>query len=162
MGELSNWSGDLNDYLNARKSWLESSGRSQKRVRIYIFQGYETMGNTTNPNETFRKQKYVVKNDSIWIAEVKVYDTVKQGYFTTGDLNICSETKLRGFSPAYLLPSGVRVDEYSGDIVEWNGKLWEVADQLAPITWGVLTDQVFFNCIIRRTNRSGIGTEVGA
>jgi hypothetical protein len=160
MGDLGNWA-SLDDYRNARSSWLESSGRSQKRVRIHIYQGYELMGNQTNPNETFRKQRFSAKFDYIWISEVKVFDTVKGGYFTTGDLNVCSEIQLRGYSAAYTLPNGTTVDEYAGDLVEWNGKLWEVADQLAPITWGVLTNQVFYNTILRRTQRSGVGIEVG-
>ena len=161
MGDLGNFF-DLNDYNNARRSWLESMGKSYKKVRVYTFEGYETAGNQTNPNETFRKARYTSREDFVWLSQVKVFDTVKGGYFTTGDLDVYSEFVLKGFSPAYLLPSTVNLNEYSGDIIDWNGKLWEVADQLEPVTFGPYTKQVWYRTVLRRTNRSGIGIEVGA
>ena len=160
MGDLGNFF-DLNDYVNARRAWLESTGKSKKKVRIHTFEGYETLGNQTKPDETFRKQRYVARIEYVWLSNVKVFDTVKRGYFTTGDLDVYSEFYLRGFSPSYTLPNGVVVGEYSGDLVEWNGKLWEVADQLEPVTWGPFTAQVWYRTVLRRTQRSGIGIEVG-
>lgn len=161
MGDLGNFF-DLNDHLNTRNAWLESMGKAYKKVRVYTFESYETAGNQTNPNETFRRVKYSGRDEFVWLSMVKVYDTVKAGYFTTGDLDVYSEFPLRGFSPAYGLPSTVNVSEYSGDIVDWNGKLWEVADQLEPVTSGVHANQVWYRTLLRRTNRSGIGIEVGA
>lgn len=160
MGDLGNFF-DLNDFDNARKAWLESAGKSQKRVRIYIFQGYDTLGNRTNPNETFRKQKYVTKNDYVWLSSFSQLDLLRDSRIQAGDLECYSEFLLRGFSPSYILPNEKKVDEYAGDLIEWNGKLWEVSDQLEPVTWGVHTKQVWYRTAIRRTQRSGVGIEIG-
>ncbi len=161
MGDLGNFF-DLNDYTNVRRSWLEAAAKGQKQVRVWVFQGYDILGNQANPNETFRKQKYVAKNANVYLSNVKVYDTVKRGYFTTGDLDVYSEFYIRGYSSAYTLATDVKVDEYAGDLVEWNGKLWEVSDQLEPVTVGILTNQVWYRTVLRRTQRSGTGIEVGA
>lgn len=160
MGDMGNWGG-LTDYINARQAWLESSGKNQKRVKIHVFQGYDTIGNVTKPDETFRKQKYGVRFEYVWLSSVKVFDTVKGGYFTTGDLDVYSEFYIRGYTAAYTLPNGETNDEYAGDIVEWNGKLWEVSDQLEPVTWGVVANQVLYRTVLRRTQRVGLGIEVG-
>lgn len=161
MSDLGNYLDVIGDWKNARDSWLASMGKAYKRVRLHLFQGYETTGNQANPNETFRRPKYVPKLEHIWLSQVKVYDTVKMGYFTTGDLDVYSEFIIRGYSPEYLLESGTAVDEYSGDLVEWNGKFWEVSDQLEPVTYGPHTPHVWYRTVLRRTNRSGAGTESG-
>ena len=161
MGDLGNFF-DLNDYNNARKSWLESAGKSQKQVRVFLFQGYEVLGNQTNPNETFRKPKYVAKSDYVWLSSFTALDMLRDSRIQAGDLECYSEFLLRGFSSSYLLPNSVKVDEYAGDLIDWNGKLWEISDQLEPVTWGVQTQQVWYRVALRRTQRSGIGTEVGA
>jgi len=158
----------LNDFLNAKEAWLATQSMNHKRVRVFKFEVYETAGtqvnpgtNVVNPNEQFRTPKYSVRLDHVWLSQVKVFDTVKRGYFTTGDLDVYSEFSLQGYSPAYLTIDGVNIPEYAGDLIEWNGKLWEVADQLEPVTWGVLADQVFYRTVLRRTQRTGIGVAVG-
>jgi hypothetical protein len=160
MGDLGNWGG-IGDYDNARKAWLESSGKNQKRVKVYIFQGYDKQGNVTKPDETFRKPKWTVRFEYVWLSALKSIDLIKGGYFTVSDLDVYSEFLLRGYTAAYTLVNKVVNDEYAGDIVEWNGKLWEVADQLEPVTWGVAANQVWYHTILRRTNRSGLGIEIG-
>jgi len=160
MADLGNYR-DINDYLNVRDSWLSSMGKSNKRVRVHIFLEYESVGNKENRNETFRRAKYASRFDHAFLSNVKVFDTVKGGYFTTGDLDVYTEYPLRGFSAAYSLPNGVQIPEYAGDLIEWNGKFWEVADQLEPVTAGVVAKQVWYRTVLRKTNRAGIGLEVG-
>jgi hypothetical protein len=163
----------LADYMNAKNAWLATQSMNHKRVKVYKFAGYETAGtqnnsgtNTVNPNEMFRRPKYDTRLDHVWLSQVKVYDTVKFGYFTTGDLDVYSEYALQGYSAAYLTIDGNQIPEYAGDLIEWNGKLWEVADQLEPVTWGYLANEVFYRTVMRRTQRTGSGvsasTGVGA
>lgn len=158
--ELGNsWS--LNDYLNAREAWIAGSNKNHRQVYVYKFAEYDTEGNAANPNERFRRPVFTKRLDAVWLSMVRVFDTVKGGYFTTGDLNVNSEFVLQGYSPSYTTPSGVLIPEYAGDMIEWNGKLWEVADQLEPVQWGFLADQVLYSTVMRRTQRSGIGIKVG-
>lgn len=160
MRDLGNrW--DLNDFLNAKNSWTAQQGKSHVRVRIWKFNGYNTE-NSSNPNETFRTPVYEMREDHLWLSQVKVYDTVRGGYFTTGDLDVVSEMELQGYSAAYTLPTGTVIPEYAGDLVEWNGKLWEVADQLEPTQWGYQAAQVYFRSVLRRSQRSGSGIVPGA
>lgn len=160
MGDFGNF-GTLEDWKNVRDAWLGSAGKSHRKIRFYTFQEYETMGNQSNPNETFRKQKYTVREDHAWLSFVKVFDTVKGGYQTTGDIDVVSEFPIRGYSAFYTLPSGVAIPEYAGDLVEWNGKLWEVADVLELIQFGMNAPQAWYHTVMRRTNLSGQGITVG-
>ena len=152
---------DINDFLNAKSSWTAQQGKSHVRIRFYKFTGYNTE-NSSNPNESFRKPVFQVRDSHVWLSQVKVYDTIKRGYFTTGDLDIVSEYVIQGYSASYTLPTGVVVPEYSGDLVQWNGKLWEVADQLEPTQWGYQAEQVYYRSVLRRTQRSGSGAVTGA
>ena len=166
MGDLGNqWT--LNDWVNAKQAWLASQNMNHKRVKVYKFECFETqgtqdgIGNQVNPNELFRSPKWLARLDHVWLSSVKVFDTVKHGYFTTGDLDVYSEFYLQGYSSSYTTTDGVFIPEYVGDLIEWNGKLWEVADQLEPMTWGYLADQVFYRTVMRRTQRTGLGTTPG-
>lgn len=161
MGDLGNFGGGLEDYKNAKDSWLSSSGKSHRKVKLYTFLEYVNMGNQANPNETFRKQRYSVRDDHAWLSFIKVFDTVKKGYFTTGDVDIVSDFSVRGFTSAYNLPSGVSIPEYAGDLIEWNGSLWEVADILEPIQFGLNAPQAWFHTVMRKTTTSGRGIVVG-
>jgi hypothetical protein len=160
MAELGN-TGDVNDYKNAKEAWLSSQAKNNRKIEVYVFIGYEVQGNQSNPNETFRIPKFEHRIDSAYLSLVKVYDTVKGGYFTTGDLNCYTDFVVQGFSQGVTLSNGVVLDEYAGDIIRWNGKLWEVADVLDPVQWGYKSPTVFYSTVLRRTNRSGIGIEVG-
>lgn len=160
MGDLGNiWT--LNDYVNAKQAWLASQSKSHRYINVFKFIDYQLGGNPTNPNEALRIPMYGKRKDHVWIAMVKVYDTVKGGYFTTGDLQLYSEYVLQGYSPAYLTTEGVNIPEYAGDLIEWNGKLWSVADQLEPIQWGYLSPQVMYCTVMRKTQRTNIGIKVG-
>jgi len=159
---------ELNDYINAREAWLATQNKNHKRVRVWKFECYEIQGsqvgiqpNEVNPNEQFRVPKWNIRQDHVWLSQVKVYDTVKNGYFTTGDLDVYSEYLIQGYSPAYTTIDGIMIPEYAGDLIEWNGKLWEVSDQLEPVTWGVLSNQVFYRTVLRRTQRTGTGSSPG-
>lgn len=160
MGDLGNF-GNLEDWKNVRDAWLGSAGKTHRKIRLYTFLEYVVMGNQTNPNETFRKQKYSVRHDHAWLSFIKVFDTVKKGYFTTGDIDIVSEFPVRGFISAYSLPGGVQIKECAGDLIEWNGNLWEVADILEPIQFGINAPQAWYHTVMRKTNISGQGIVVG-
>lgn len=153
------WS--LPDFLNAKDAWLSTRGYSNRRVLVRKFQGWVVAGNPSNDNETYREAKFSSRNDTVWLSQVKVYDTVKGGYFTTGDLNVSSTFILQGYSAAYTLPDGTVLPEYAGDEIVWNGKIWVVADQLDPIQFGTKTKQVWYNSVLRRAQRSGLGTTPG-
>jgi hypothetical protein len=160
MGDLgNNWT--LNDYTNAKYAWLATIQKDHRKVIVYKFIDYQTEGNQCNPNETLRLPTYGKRLDSIWLSMVKVYDTVKGGYFTTGDINVYSEFLVQGYSPAYTTADGNVIPEYAGDLIEWNGKLWAVADMLEPIQWGFLSKQVFYCTIMRKTQRTSIGVKIG-
>jgi hypothetical protein len=152
---------NLQDYLNAKDSWLSTRGYSNRRVLVRKFQGWVVAGNLSNDNETYREAKFSSRNDTVWLSQVKVFDTVKGGYFTTGDLNVSSTFILQGCSAAYTLPDGTVLPEYAGDEIVWNGKIWVVADQLDPIQFGTKTKQVWYNSVLRRAQRSGLGTTPG-
>lgn len=160
MGNLGNfW--DLNDYTNAKEAWTAPQGYDHRRIFFRKFDGYETQGNQTNPNETFRSAKYTTRADHAWISFVKVFDTVKGGYFTTGDLDVYTTFRIQGFSPAYTLGTGVVVGEYAGDEIIWNGKVWVPSDEVEPIQFGYQAKQVFWRTVLRRADRSGQGNTVG-
>lgn len=153
------WS--LNDYLNARDAWFSTRDYVHRRVLLRKFQGWETAGNQPNPNETYRQAKYDQRMVTIWLSQVKVFDTVKGGYFTTGDLNVSSTYLLQGYSAQYSLPDGTVIPEYAGDFIIWNGKVWVIADQLEPVQFGTKVKQVWYNSVLRRADRSGLGTGPG-
>ena len=151
----------LTDYLNAKEAWFSTRGWSSKKVLLVKFQGWVNAGNPSNPNEQFREAKYAIRNETVWLSQVKVFDTVKRGYFTTGDLTVASSFVLQGNSPQYTLPGGTLLSEYAGDEIVWNGKIWVVADQLDPIQFGTKTKQVWYVTVLRRAQRSGLVTSTG-
>lgn len=153
MSDLGN-SWELNDYLNARDAWRGQANKSHHRVIFWKFDGY-TAGRSTNPNEAGRTPRYVKRLDHVWLSTLKGFDAVKKQYFSTGDITVNSSFKIRGFTAAYSIPDGDSIDEYAGDLIQWGGSLWEVADQLEPITWGYMANQVFYVSIMRRTSRIG-------
>lgn len=153
------WS--LTDFLNAKDAWFTTRGYTNRKVLVSKFQGWVNAGNPNNANEQFREAKYAVRLETVWLSQVKVYDTVKQGYFTTGDLTVSSSFVLQGYSASYTLPNGTVLPEYAGDEIVWNGKIWVVADQLDPVQFGVKTKQVWYTTTLRRAQRSGLGNNSG-
>jgi len=161
MGYLGNyWS--LADWQNMKDAWFSGQGYDHRQVVFRQFAGFETRGNPANPDEQFRRKKYTSRGEHIWISSVKVFDTVKGGYFTTGDLDCYSSFRIQGYTPAYTLPSGVVVTEYAGDEILWNGKVWVVADMIEPVQpGGYQAPQIWWRTVLRRTDRSGQGNVVG-
>lgn len=158
----------LNDYMNAKNAWLAGQNKNHRRVRVYKFENYSTVGtqsnsgtNVVNPNELFRQPVFKSRLDHVFLSQVKVFDTVRGGYFTTGDLDVYSEFVLQGYSAGYLTVSGIPIPEYVGDMIEWNGKLWEVADQLDPVSWGFQAEPVYYHTVLRRTQRTNLGITGG-
>jgi len=160
MGNIGSfWS--ASDWVNAREAWMASGQWNHRRVTFKQFCGYNVSGNASKPDEMIRTVKYSTRLEHVWLSQVKVFDTVKEGYFTTGDLDVISEFQIRGYSPSYTLPDGTVILEYAGDILLWNGKAWAVADQVEPVQFGFLAAQVWWRTVLRRTDRSGLGTSVG-
>lgn len=160
MGNLGNfW--DLNDYTNAKEAWIAPQGYDHRKIRFMKFASYDVTGNLEIPDETFRKEVYHEREDHVWISFVKVFDTVKGGYFTTGDIDVYSNFLIQGYSAAYSLPTGVQIPEYAGDKIVWNGKVWTVADEVEPIQFGYQAPQVWYRSVLRRSDRAGVGTSVG-
>lgn len=160
MADVSNgW--QLNDHLNVKKAWLGQMGKSHRRVRVYQFNGYELQGNTVNPSEAFRNATYKIRDDHVWLSAVKAFDQVRGGFFSTGDLDVNSEFPIQGNSPGLLLPDETSIPEYGGDLIQWNGQLFEVADVLEPVQFGFQALQIWYRTVLRKTNRAGIGVKVG-
>lgn len=160
MGNLGNfW--DLNDYINAKEAWIAPQGYDHRKILFRKFAGYDTTGNLSNPDETFRVPKYNARADHAWISFVKVFDTVKGGYFTTGDLDVYTGFRVQGYSPSYTLQPGTVIAEYAGDEIIWNGKVWVPSDEVEPIQFGYQAKQVWWRSVLRRADRSGQGNVVG-
>jgi hypothetical protein len=160
MGTLgNNWS--ASEWQDMKDSWLGTRGYVDRQIVFRKFLSYETKGNPSIPLESFRIATYSTKAEHVWISQVKVFDTVKGGYFTTGDLDVYSNFRIQGFSPGYTLASGVVIPEYGGDEILWNGKVWQVADQIEPVQFGYQAPQIWWRSVLRRTDRSGIGNVVG-
>jgi len=161
MGTLgNNW--QASEWQDMRDAWLGTRGYADRQVLFRKFLEYEKMGRVTIPDETFRTPKYAIRAEHVWLSNVKVFDTVKGGYFTTGDLDVYSTFRIQGYSAAYTLPSGVVIPEYAGDEILWNGKVWVVADMIEPVQpGGYQAPQIWWRSILRRTDRSGIGNVVG-
>lgn len=160
MGNLGNfW--DLNDYINAKEAFIAPQGYDQRLITFMKFAGYDTTGNLESADETFRTAKYHSRSDHVWLSQVKVFDTVRGGYFTTGDLDVISNFMIQGYTAAYTLPSGVVIKEYAGDQILWNGKLWVVADQVEPVQFGYMAKQVWWRSVLRRNDASGQPNTVG-
>lgn len=146
------------DFENVRSAWLAAQQYSHKKIIFRKFTGYTTKG---TGEEKFRTPSFSARSDHLWLSNVKVFDTVKGGYFTTGDLDVYSTFQIRGFTPGYTLPSGVVIPEYAGDQIIWNGKLWVLADQIEPMQFGYLAGPVFWRSVLRRGDRTGQGITVG-
>jgi len=160
MGTLgNNW--EASEWQDMKDAWLGTRGYVDRQVIFRKFSCYETQGNQTNANETFRVAAYAERAEHCWLASVKVFDTVKGGYFTTGDLDCYTNFRVQGYTPAYTLDSGVVIPEYGGDEIIWNGKVWVVADQIEPVQFGYQAVQIWWRTVMRRTDRSGVGTTVG-
>jgi len=160
MASMGNfWS--VADIENMSKAWLSGQEFTHRQVIFRKFIAYERRGNQTNPNETFRAAKYAERAEHVWISEVKVYDTVKKGYFTTGDMDCASTFRIQGVTPQYTLANGVVVPEYGGDEIIWLGKIWVVTDQVEPVEFTFKAPQVWWRTVMRKTERSGIGNAPG-
>lgn len=162
MGTLgNNWS--ASEWQDMKDSWLGTRGYSDRQIVFRKFLEYETKGSAlTNSDESFRVAKYAVRAEHAWLSNVKVFDTVKGGYFTTGDLDCYTTFRIQGYSPAYTLPSGTVVGQYAGDEILWNGKIWVVADMIEPVQpGGYQAPQIWWRTVMRRTDRSGAGNVVG-
>ena len=152
---------NASDWQNERTSWQASGVWNQRTVIFRKFLQYETKGDSTNPDATFRVPVYQTTGQQAWLSQVKVFDTVRGGYFTTGDLSCNSEFLIRGSTPAYTLESGITTPEYAGDEIEWNGKVWKVADEVEPVQMGPQGGRIWYNTTLRRSGRSGVGVAVG-
>ncbi len=160
MGNLGNfWTAA--DWQNATELWLSTQAYNHRQIIFRKFTGYETKGPSTLPDQQFRAKKYKTRAEHVWLSQVKVFDTVKAGYFTTGDLDINTTFRVQGYSAAYTLPSGVTVPEYGGDEIVWNGKVWVVADQVEPVQFGYQGAQVWWRTVLRRVDRAGVGNTIG-
>jgi hypothetical protein len=160
MGTLgNNWS--ASEWQDMKDSWLGTRGFVDRQVIFRKFLGYETRGNQSVHFESFRVVKYAQRADHVWISQVKVFDTVKGGYFTTGDLDVYTSFRIQGFSAGYTLPSGIVIKPYGGDEIVWNGKVWVVADQIEPVQFGYQAPQIWWRSVLRRTDRAGAGNVVG-
>jgi hypothetical protein len=122
---------------------------------------YDNQGDQTKPDEQFRVSIYQNTGKHVWLSQVKVYDTVKGGYFTTGDLDCQADFPIRGASAGYILPNKVSIAENAGDEIIWNGKIWKVADQVDPVQIGLQGSHIYYRTVLRRTDRSGSGLSVG-
>lgn len=160
MGNLSNiW--DISDYINARDAFLSESQWVQFKVIFRKFRAYESKDIEKFVMEQFRVPRYSERAEYLWLSSVKVYDTVKGGYFTTGDLDVNSFFQMRGFTEGYILPNGTVVQEYAGDQIVWNGKLWIVSDQVEPVQFGILPQAVYWRSVLRAVQRTGQGVTPG-
>jgi hypothetical protein len=160
MGTLgNNWSAA--EWQDMKDSWLGTRGYVDKQIIFRKFMSYDMRGNLSNTIETFRIAKYSQRSEHVWLSQVKVFDTVKGGYFTTGDLDIYSNFKMQGFTSGYKLPTGVVVKPYGGDEVIWNGKIWVIADQIEPVQFSYQAPQIWWRSVVRRADRSSQGNVVG-
>lgn len=153
---LPRWS--ASDFNLARELFLGKGSWAHRRIIFRKFKNYASQG--TGP-EAFRVPAYDSRQESVWLSNVRVFDTVKGGYFTTGDLDVNSLFQIRGFSPAYTLEDSTPVAEYAGDEVIWNGKVWVVSDQVEPIQFGPTAGVVYWRTVLRAADRSGPGITVG-
>jgi hypothetical protein len=160
MGGLSNIWG-IEDYVNARDAFLSDSQWVDFHVIFRQFRGYEAKNSDQTPLEQFRVAIYDERAEQLWLNSVKVYDTVKAGYFTTGDLDVNSFFQMQGYTPGYTLPNGDVIEEYAGDQVIWNGRLWTVSDQIEPVQFGIIPQAVYWRTVLRATDRTGQGTTPG-
>lgn len=160
MGNLSNLWG-IGDYINARDAFLSESQWVQFQVIFRQFRSYEGKNSDRTPLEQYKVPIYSSRAEYLWLSSVKVYDTVKGGYFTTGDLDVNSFFQMRGFTEGYILPNGTTVKEYGGDQVIWNGKLWIVSDQVEPVQFGILPQAVYWRTVLRAVQRTGQGITPG-
>jgi len=152
---------DLNDYNLARDGFLMAQGYNSHRVIVRKFRSFEFKNPDRPAVERYRVPVYAERQDTIYLSQVKVFDTVKAGYFTTGDLDVNTTFQLFGQSPALILPNGVKLNENAGDQIIWNGKIWQVADQVEPIIQGYKGQVIFWRSVLRRIDRSGQGTSSG-
>jgi len=160
MGFLSNlW--DIGDFQNAREAFLSESQWVQFQVIFRQFRGYEQKNADQTPLSQFRAPVYDTRAEYVWLSNVKVYDTVKAGYFTTGDLDVNSFFQMKGYVAASILPDGTTITEYAGDQLIWNGRLWMVSDQIEPVQHGILPDPVWWRTVLRAVTRTGQGVTAG-
>ena len=148
------------DYELVRDSFLATGGYLHRQVIFRKFMAYQTNGSSSNFDEMIRTAVFRERLDHVWLSQVKVFDTVKGGYFTTGDLDVASQFMIQGYSGQYKLPDGTLIPEYAGDQIVWNGKIWIVSDQLEPIQAGMQGPVIFYKTTMRRADRAG--TEQGA
>src|SRR5713101_4686022 len=155
MGIDTQW--DVNDWQLARDLFQSKASYTHRKVIVRKFRNYQTRNPDRPTIEQFRTPVYDERADHVWLSWVRVFDTVKGGYFTTGDMDVNSSFQLIGFSPAYIRPNGVRIEEYAGDELIWNGKIWIVSDQVEPIQFGMKGGVVYWRTVMRRVDRSSQG-----
>jgi len=161
MGYLqSPW--DINDFVNARDAVFSESQWVHFQVIFRKFLGYELMNPDRTPLEQYNVPQYATRAEHVWLSSVKVFDTVKGGYFTTGDLDVNSFFKIQGYAPAEVLPTGVKISEYAGDQIIWNGKVWVLSDQIEPVQFGIIPGTVYWRSVLRAVDRSSQGTTPGS
>jgi hypothetical protein len=160
MGTISN-PFSASEWANFKEAWLSNQGFTHRLILFMKFNGWELVSKSLNPDEQFRKENYATRGAHVWLSNVKVFDTVKGGYFTTGDLDIYSDFRLQGYTAGYTLDNGTVIDEYGGDKIVWNGKVWVVSDQIEPVQFGFQGAQIWWRTVLRRTDRSGPGIGVG-
>lgn len=152
----------VEDYLNMRDGILAQAEYHNHEIVFRQFKGYAVSNEAGAVIEQFRTPLFYTLGTNAWLAPVKVFDTVKGGYFTTGDLQCQSTFQIQGYSPAYVLDDGTKINEYAGDQVIWNGKVWLVADQIDPRIAGFMAQPVLYNTTLRRVDRSSQGVTAGA
>ena len=157
MGLENYW--DASDFQNARESWLAQQQWVNRRVIFRKFAGFERQGSGI---EEVRQAKYDERAETVYLSEISSFDTVKGGYFTTGELDVNTAFRIRGQSPSYRLKNGQVVEEYVGDQIIWNGKVWIVSDQVEPVIFGTLGRAIYWRSVMRRVDRAGQGVETGA
>lgn len=151
----------LEDYILAREAFVMAQGYNAHKVIVRKFRSFETKNADGPKVNQYRVPIYANRQDSVYLGPVKVYDTVKGGYFTTGDIDVNSVFQLFGQSPAQILPDGTKLSENAGDQIIWNGKIWQVSDQIEPIIQGPKAPEIFFRTVMRRVDRSGQGITPG-
>ena len=146
------------DWVNMRDNFLASLGYVGRTVLFRKFKNYSTQGSGL---ESHRITVYNERTETIYLSNVRVFDTVEGGYFTTGDLDVATSFQIRGYSPAYTLPDNTVISEYAGDEIIWNGRVWVPADQIEPKPFGPRSGIVYWRSVLRVTDRSAQGLTPG-
>jgi len=151
-----NW--QAHEVVMARNAFLAQSQYLHRAIVFCKFAGFVIEG---TGDDLIRTPSFKKRREHVWLSQIKVFDTVKGGYFTTGDLDVNSIFQIRGYNPGFTLPDGTAIEEYVSDHIIWNGKLWTVADQIEPVQVGYLGTTIFWRTTLRRSDRTGVGLTAG-